>query len=77
MVNLAVILLRYVKPDVERPFKVPLNVGKFPILPLFGLATTIYMAVQFDLEIILVGIGIIGIGIVFYIVYNKRKITSR
>ena len=77
MVNLAVILLRYVKPDVERPFRVPLNIGKFPILPLFGLATTIYMAVQFDLEIILVGIGIIGIGIVFYIVYNKRKITSR
>jgi len=73
MVNLAVILLRYVKPDVERPFKVPLNVGKFPILPLFGLATTIYMAVQFDLEIILVGLGIIGTGVVFYFFQRKHK----
>ena len=73
MVNLAVILLRYVQPDVERPFKVPLNVGKFPVLPLFGFAVTIYMAIQFELEIILVGLGIIGAGVVFYFVYNKRK----
>ena len=73
MVNLAVILLRYVQPDVERPFKVPLNVGKFPILPLFGFAVTVYMAIQFELEIILVGLGIIGAGAVFYAVYNRRK----
>ena len=73
MVNLAVILLRYVQPDVERPFKVPLNIGKFPILPLFGFAVTVYMAIQFELEIILVGLGIIGAGVVFYAVYNRRK----
>ena len=73
MVNLAVILLRYVQPDVERPFKVPLNIGKFPILPLFGFAVTVYMAIQFELEIILVGLGIIGAGAVFYAVYNRRK----
>ena len=73
MVNLAVILLRYVQPDVERPFKVPLNIGKFPILPLFGFAVTVYMAIQFELEIILVGLGIIGAGAVFYAVYNCRK----
>ena len=76
MVNLAVILLRYVQPDVERPFKVPLNVGKFPILPLFGFAVTVYMAIQFEIEIILVGLGIIGAGAVFYAVYNRRKATS-
>ncbi len=73
MINLAVILLRYVQPDTERPFRVPVNVGKFPILPLFGLLTTIYMAVQFDMEIILAGLGILGAGVVFYLLYNKRK----
>jgi len=30
---------------------------------------------QFELEIILVGVGIIGAGIVFYLLYNKRKIN--
>ncbi|MBA4453259.1 MAG: amino acid permease, partial [Nitrosopumilaceae archaeon] len=42
MINLAVILLRYVKPDQERPYRVPVNIGKFPVLPLFGLGATIY-----------------------------------
>jgi len=73
MVNLSVILLRYVRPDIERPFRVPLNIGKFPILPLFGFVVTVYMAIQFELEIILVGLGIIGAGCIFYLLYNKRK----
>ena len=73
MVNLSVILLRYVKPDVKRPFRVPINIGKFPILPLFGFTVTVYMATQFELEIIFSGLGIVGIGCVFYLLYNKRK----
>jgi len=73
MINLSVILLRYVKPEIERSFKVPLNIGKFPILPLAGFTVTVYMALQFELEIILAGLGIIGSGIIFYLLYNKRK----
>lgn len=76
MINLAVILLRYVEPELERPFRVPVNVGKFPVLPLFGLLTTIYMAVQFDMQIILVGLGIMGVGAVFYLFYNKKMKTN-
>ena len=73
MINLAVILLRFLKPDLHRPFKVPFNVGKFPILPLFGLGATIYMAVQFEVDIILAGLGIILSGIIFYFIYKKYK----
>ena len=73
MINLAVILLRYVRPELERPYRVPVNIGKFPILPLFGLGATIYMATQFEIEIILAGLGIVVSGIIFYFVYNKRK----
>ena len=71
MVNLSVILLRYVQPEVERPFRVPVNIGKFPILPLFGLGATIYMAFQFELEIVAVGLAIIASGVIFYLVYNR------
>ena len=72
MVNLSVILLRYVQPEVERPFRVPVNIGKFPILPLFGLGATVYMAFQFELEIVAVGLAIIVAGVVFYLVFNRR-----
>jgi hypothetical protein len=35
------------------------------------------MALQFELEIILVGLGIIGTGIIFYLLYNKRKENAK
>lgn len=76
MINLSVILLRYVRPDMVRPYRVPINIGKFPILPLFGLSASIYMGIQFEIEIILSGLGIIVSGIIFYFIYNKRKIKK-
>jgi len=76
VINLAVIVLRYTESELERPFRVPINVGKFPILPLFGFATTAYMALQFEIEVILVGVGIVGVGGVFYIIFKKSKTKS-
>ncbi len=75
-VNLAVIVLRYTEPDIERKFKVPINIGKFPILPLFGLGISIYMAFQFEIEVVLVGIAIIGIGAVFYKISKNSRLKS-
>jgi APA family basic amino acid/polyamine antiporter len=76
-VNLAVIVLRYTEPDIERKFKVPINIGKFPILPLFGLGISIYMATQFEIEVVLVGIAIIGIGAVFYKISKNSRLKSQ
>ena len=73
-VNLAVIVLRYTEPDIERTFKVPINIGKFPILPLFGLGISVYMAFQFEIEVVLVGVAIIGIGAVFYKVSKNSRL---
>ena len=73
VINLAVIVLRYTESELERPFKVPINIGKFPVLPLFGLATTVYMALQFEIEVVLVGFVIIGIGAIFYVILKKKK----
>jgi len=67
-VNLAVIVLRYTEPNIERKFKVPINIGKFPILPLFGLGISVYMGFQFEIEVVLVGMGIVGIGTIFYMI---------
>lgn len=73
MVNLSVIILRYTQPKLERPFRVPGDIRKFPILPLFGFVVAIYMAIQFELEVIGVGILIILAGVVFYFVFKKLE----
>ena len=73
MINLSVIVLRYTEPDLERSFKVPVNIRRFPILPLFGFGVTIYMAIQFEMEVMLVGLAIIAAGALFYVIFNKKS----
>lgn len=72
MINLSVIILRYTEPNLERSFKVPINIGRFPILPLFGFGVTIYMAIQFEMEVMLVGLAIISVGALFYVLFNRK-----
>ena len=72
-VNLAVIVLRYTAPDIERKFRVPINIGKFPILPLFGLGITVYMAFQFEIDVILAEVVIVVIGVIFYKISKKSN----
>jgi len=75
-INLSVIVLRYTEPDIERKFRIPINIGKFPVLPIFGLGISVYMSLQFEIEVILVGFGIIAAGSIYYIIFNK-KITRQ
>ncbi|MBL7052098.1 MAG: amino acid permease [Nanoarchaeota archaeon] len=42
-VNLALIILRYKEPKMKRAFKLPLNIGKFPVIPLIGILSSIIM----------------------------------
>ncbi len=72
-VILSLIVLRYTQPDIERKFKVPINIGKFPVLPVFGLVILGYMMLQFEIEVILVGLAIIAIGVVLYLILSRRK----
>ena len=75
-VNLSVIVLRYTESDIERKFRIPINIGKFPVLPMVGLGISAYMAIQFQIQVVLVGLAIIGAGAIFYILYEKRDVRS-
>lgn len=72
MVNLSVILLRYREPSIERPFKIPINIGRFPLLPLFGVVISAYMMTQFNAYVISIGIGVIVVGVLFYALSKKH-----
>lgn len=61
-VNLSLIRLRYKLPDEERSFRVPLNIGRFPVIAGMGLVSGILMLIYSDpiilgLEAVLILIG--------------------
>jgi APA family basic amino acid/polyamine antiporter len=47
-VNIALIVLRYTRPDEARPYLVPLNIGSFPIISSMGIVIGILMCIQFE-----------------------------
>lgn len=71
LVNFSLIWLRFKEPNAERPFVIPFNVKRFPILPAFGIITPILGVIHLDSYVILMGLLVIASGIIFYYVYNK------
>jgi len=61
-VNLSLIALRYRKPELQRRFKTPLNIGRFPILPSFGAVFSILMLFNLGIEAIAIGIALLVLG---------------
>jgi amino acid transporter len=72
-VNLCLIWFRFKKPSVKRPFLSPLNIGKFPILSLIGLLTSIIILFQFNFEIIKGGFLVLLTITILCLILNKNK----
>lgn len=72
-VNLALIKLRKIEPNITRPFKVPL----YPIVPILGAASCIVLMyfLSNSAKIVSIVYAIIGIAIFFFI-YRKPKPIS-
>ena len=62
-INAALMLLRYRKPEISRPFKVPLAIGRLPLLPFLGIILNAFMLIQLTSEVMIIGIGLTVIGI--------------
>jgi len=71
-VNLSLIWLRHTMPRAERAFRVPLNIGNYPLLAFLGVFSCIFMIFQFNLELILFGLAILAVGAIIYKIYIKK-----
>lgn len=69
-VNASLIYLRIKKP-VTAGFKVPLNIGKIPILPVLGILTSCFMIINVSINILALGIILVLIGMLVYFIINK------
>lgn len=69
IVNISVIVLRYTKPDADRGFKIPLSIGKFPVLPLLAsILTGLFVITSFlDWIIWVTTLIVILIGFILYL----------
>jgi APA family basic amino acid/polyamine antiporter len=72
-VNLSLIWLRYKEPGFKRPFRVPLSIGRLPVIPFLGLLSCLLMVSQFDVYVVLFGLLLLGFGVVIFKVYKKKK----
>ncbi|TAN35466.1 MAG: amino acid permease [Candidatus Methanoperedens sp.] len=62
IINAALILLRYKEPGMNRPFRVPLNAGKFPVLPFLGILSCVFMLAKLEGKVILTGVMLVVLG---------------
>jgi APA family basic amino acid/polyamine antiporter len=62
-VNLSLIVLRYTRPDLPRPFRVPGSIGRLPIIPVLALASVAFMMANLDQMALLIGAGLFISGV--------------
>jgi APA family basic amino acid/polyamine antiporter len=72
-VNIALIWLRYRQPELERPFKVPLNIGKFPVIPFLGLISSIFLAYHLEPISVFVSILVLLIGGIIFKIWTSIR----
>ncbi|WP_026753623.1 APC family permease [Sediminibacter sp. Hel_I_10] len=71
-VNIALIVLRFKEPTQNRPFRVPLSIGKVPILPILAILVSLTLIIQYDGLVYAAFVGAIIVGIILDYFLDKR-----
>ena len=71
-VNASAIILRYRMPKVKRLFRTPLNIGRFPLIPFFGLLSSLILVSHLRIEAILIGLALAAAGVVVYLIIREK-----
>ncbi|MGV8089290.1 MAG: APC family permease [Methanothrix sp.] len=62
VINAVLISLRYKKPQIARPFRVPISLGKLAVLPILGILFNLLMLTQLEIRVMAIGLGLGGLG---------------
>jgi APA family basic amino acid/polyamine antiporter len=72
LVNIALITLRYSHSENKRAFKVPLSIGKFPLIPAIAGLICILLLTQFEFKIYLIGLSLLIISALTFKWYENK-----
>jgi len=77
-VNTALIKLRFKLPDKDRPFKVPLSIGKTPVLPILAIVISLFLVIQYDWKVYAAFTGAIIAGVIlnYFLDSGSNKNTN-
>ncbi|MBU3905376.1 MAG: APC family permease [Nanoarchaeota archaeon] len=73
IVNLSVIVLRYKKTHIRGQFRIPLNIGRFPILPAIGACFALYMLTKLSWTVAILSLIIFVIGVIVFSLFIEKK----
>jgi APA family basic amino acid/polyamine antiporter len=73
LVNIGVIILRRTRPDMERPFRVPL----VPVFPIIGIGLCLYLMVDLPGTTWVRFVGWMSLGLLIYAAYGYRNSRLR
>ncbi len=76
-VNFIVIALRVRRPDMVRPFRVPISIGRIPVVPVVATVVTIWMVALLELRAIAVAGAIMSVGLVMSLVRGSLPKSVR
>lgn len=71
LINIALLHLRRVAPNVKRPFKAPLSIGWLSVTGAIGLVSCLALLTQFDIISVSLGLLLPVSGIVIYMAINR------
>jgi len=72
-VNVALITLRFDRARSRRPFRVPLAVGKVPVLPLMAIFCLLGLMTQFETMVYLIGVLALVACAALYIIFRRLQ----
>jgi APA family basic amino acid/polyamine antiporter len=76
-VNLTLIVLRFRRPDQPRPFRVPLAIGRLPVLPVLGIAALGLLLVHFERVVYVAGLVAMVLAAAAFLVRKWRRDKGR
>jgi APA family basic amino acid/polyamine antiporter len=75
IINAAVVVLRYREPNADRPFKVPISLGRLPVIPVLGVLVSLFMLLFVGWTATLVGTALTVIGFILYQIPRWFRVT--
>jgi APA family basic amino acid/polyamine antiporter len=72
IINATVVALRYREPNTHRPFRIPLSLGRLPLIPVCGVVSSLFLLSYVGIDAILIGLGVGLTGLIVYWIPTGR-----